>query len=423
MGVNREFRFDRSRVREFLLGPVTHRENGPGVPDLGRARLGALLCVATGVKAGVISYDEFSHEFANAGITLPIAGTRPSAYVGIPAIAFVLAATGNPTALKSAQRLFTTSGDLEIEARLAELEAPSSSLATFRSYDLISGAAGLILVRESLFATPQSELRRRYALALLRRSKAEAKNGESGLTVRSAPHVEFPRGVDGSHLNLGQAHGIVGILNFILSVDDASRDDTLVQELVGVLTRKLLSFVTESHQGSWTAPRYELLHSGRIGLPIPSMNMGWCYGKLSLVNALASAGLVMEDEYCIGRARTLLAELLSELTDRDPLGSLCLCHGLAAKWYLLENVSCKLGSSCDDRVLHERDKVRSELLFEAENTLARAAELGESLTEGFLDGDSGMLLASALAMHPSLFENAEWRTLMCTPVSNKLRSE
>lgn len=249
-------------------------------------------------------------------------------------------------------------------------------------WDLFSGLAGVgVYCLERLPRAPA-----RAALEqIVRRLEELAQPSPDGVTLRTRPEwlpperrAAAPAGVQ----DLGQAHGLAGVVSLLARVCEAGLATTQARPLLAGMADLLARRAGPDENG-----RFATLLTPEGAVLSTASRGAWCYGPPGTALALAAAGRALDRED-LGAA-ALRAARSAAVTDADPPDA-SLCHGAAGLAHQLHRLWRATGA----------DDVRQSAITWFERTLAlRGRGVGPGgfpvLDLQFQDGEPGLLLGAA----------------------------
>ncbi|WP_395111272.1 lanthionine synthetase C family protein [Actinomadura sp. SCN-SB] len=375
---------------------MTAVESPPLTQSLARGTAGTALLHIERAHADASAWRE-AHAWVQAAARGEvIVADQAGLYYGAPAIAFLLHAAQTDGVPRYGSASRTINAHVEeltrrrVAAALARID--SGQAATFGEYDLFYGLTGLgaLLLRQA----PHADVLRAVLGYLVRLTRPH-RTDIPGWWVNHDPDPILP--TPGGHANLGMAHGAAGILA-LLSL--AAHRGVLVDgqhEIIHDLCRWFDRWQRDGSSGPWWPQwisRTELA-TGRLnqsGLHRPS----WCYGTPGIARALQLAAKALGDA---ARQRNAEDALAASVTDRAQLQAITepgLCHGAAGLYQTTWRAA--------------RDAITpaiSQALPHLADMLQQRADQAHTDTS-FLDGTTGVALASLTLAHPDHPPRSGW---------------
>ncbi|MGW5578895.1 lanthionine synthetase C family protein [Micromonospora chokoriensis] len=248
-----------------------------------------------------------------------------SLYYGVPALAFVLAASHRP-ALTRAQALAAAGTATVTRRRLhtAHRRIDQRQQPSYAEFDLIRGLTGLGV---ALRRIGDYELLREVLTYLVRLT--EPIGALPGWWCPHGPNRTEP-GPAGGHSNHGIAHGITGPLALLALT---LRDGTTVDGHTPAINRIcqwLDTWQRHTSTGPWW-PQTITLDDLRRGDPSQRrpLRPSWCYGTPGVARAQQLAALALGDAARQHVAEGALIVCLNDPTQIGQLTDRSLCHGTA----------------------------------------------------------------------------------------------
>jgi lantibiotic modifying enzyme len=199
-------------------------------------------------------------------------------------------------------------------------------------YDLISGLVGVgVYWLERL---PRPSAARGLELIVGHLEKL-AEESRPGITWFTPPEVlvgwqreKCPRG----YYNLGVAHGVPGIIQFLAQLAAAEIETSKVRRLLDQSVEWLLARERApdmvSRYSSWFAP-------GEDG---GDSRLGWCYGDLGIGATLLNAAHIAGEPEWAEPAKALLDRCMSFPRDKAGIDDAALCHGAAGVAHIYSRI-------------------------------------------------------------------------------------
>jgi len=309
-------------------------------------------------------------------------GPDSGLFQGLPAITFVLHATGRPSPALADTR--AALGHLAHSRARAALARIATGLPTvFREYDVFFGLTGIgaLLLRLEPHGGAMEHVL--TALIALTRPRSIDESPLPGWWVRHDPHRRRSPRFPGGHANLGMAHGISGPLALLAL---AARSDITVDGQVEAIT-SILEFLDTWRQdgphGVWwpqwiSRPELDAARPSQTTPGRPS----WCYGTPGIARAGQLAAIALADTRARSTYESALADCLADPTQQALVTDAGLCHGAAG-----------IHQTIWQAAREARNPDLAALLPEAADRLRRLASRPHSHGPGFLEGDAGTLLA------------------------------
>ncbi|MEU8568022.1 lanthionine synthetase C family protein [Streptomyces pathocidini] len=208
-----------------------------------------------------------------------------------------------------------------VRGRLTTDDAPLR----MADYDLLYGLTGMGVY--FLAEAPEgSDSLGEVVSALTRLQGTRKVNGRQvpAWCVTSAPAAEDAQGF----LNLGMAHGISGPLAFLSVVLLSGQEYPGLREAVERLAAWLLGRRGTSPEGGTAWPRFlQVDEHGRTSPGTPFTQLSWCYGDVSVGNAVRLAGRALGREDWTSLATRALLTACGGPPPGEPLRDAALCHG------------------------------------------------------------------------------------------------
>lgn len=226
----------------------------------------------------------------------------------------------------------------DIDANVHELVGRDSLRAPF---ELMEGLVGLGVYALERHPSPAASAILTRAVVHL---DARAERAAGAATWRSDPgdgdlddeeRVHNP----GGYLNLGLAHGQIGLVAFLAQLAAAPGGPPAARTLLGAAVDGLLPHLTAAD-----GPRLPLLAAARLS-PRPPLS-GWCAGDLACAAALVHAGQAAGERAWLDRGRELArhtARAGAEHLDPRLPGDPTFCHGTAGRAHLLNRLAQATG--------------------------------------------------------------------------------
>ncbi|MEV1320066.1 lanthionine synthetase C family protein [Micromonospora arborensis] len=298
-----------------------------------------------------------------------------SLYYGVPAFAFVLAASDQPE-LTRAQALAAAGTATVTRRRLhsAHRRIDQRRQPPYAEFDLIRGLTGLGV---ALRRIGNLELLREVLTYLVRLT--EPIGGLPGWWCPHGPHRNEP-GPAGGHSNHGIAHGITGPLALLALtlLDDITVDGHT--QAINRICQWLDTRQRHTSTGPWW-PQTITLDDLRRGDPSQRgpLRPSWCYGTPGIARAQQLTALALSDTTRQHLAESALIACLNDPTQLGQLTDRGLCHGTAG-------------------LLTAARRIDADALTPIPLTpLQRLHQQAPAATDepaGFLDGTSGAALAA-----------------------------
>lgn len=132
------------------------------------------------------------------------------------------------------------------------------------------------------------------------------------------------------HINLGMAHGIIGILLVLLKAKRRGyivvNQEKAIQKIFDIYDRFKIY-----DKGILKYPRRLSVENYINGTVSDlTINSGWCYGNLGIVRGLMKASKEMEDMRCYWYYQNELLKVINQPFEEYNLTSPILCHGYAS---------------------------------------------------------------------------------------------
>ncbi|MGH3943200.1 MAG: lanthionine synthetase C family protein [Pseudonocardiaceae bacterium] len=249
-------------------------------------------------------------------------------FEGAPAVAFTLAATGQPRALSTLDKHVDSITRTRLDA--AHRRIDRGELPAKREFDLISGLTGLgayLLHRHG-----GGELLREV-LAYLVRLTEPRRDGLPGWWALDGPTGPGPDW-RGGHGNPGMAHGIAGSLALLAL---AMRRGLAVDGHADAM-RRICRWLDQFRGGEpprnwWPEALTRAQHDRGTPPEGGPYRPSWCYGTPGIARAQQLAGLALGDPQRQRLAHDALAWCVTDETQLAQLGDVSLCHGWAGLLY------------------------------------------------------------------------------------------
>ncbi|WP_406071166.1 lanthionine synthetase C family protein [Micromonospora sp. NBC_01638] len=248
-----------------------------------------------------------------------------SLYYGVPALAFVLAASDHP-ALTRAQAVAAAGTATATRRRLqtAHRRIDQRQQPAYAEFDLIRGLTGLGVVLRRI---GDLDLLREVLTYLVRLTEPI---GElPGWWCRHGPNRTGP-GPAGGHSNHGIAHGITGPLALLaLTLRDGIAVDEQTQA-INRICQWLDTWQRHTNTGPWW-PQTITLDDLDRGYPSERgpLRPSWCYGTPGIARAQQLTALALGDTTRQRVAESVLIACLNDPTQIGQLTDRSLCHGTA----------------------------------------------------------------------------------------------
>jgi lantibiotic biosynthesis protein len=304
-----------------------------------------------------------------------------SLFMGAPAVAFILHATGQAAFAKA---LATLDGPIDLATRerlrRAHERMDNGQLPALREFDLISGLTGLGVYQLRRYG--DNELLREVLSYLVRLCEPVLVDGQflpgwwTSNDTADHPPSHWPDG----HGNLGLAHGISGPLALMSS---AARRDLRVPGQIDAINR-ICTWLDQWKQGdglnAWwpgTVTMNELT-ANTLHQPGPQ-RPSWCYGTPGIARTQQLAGLALADQSRRHLAETALLGCIISDAQLEQLSDASLCHGWAglvqASWRMAADagIDSPLASQLPALTSRFDDFLRAQGAVQGEGLLEGAA--------------------------------------------------
>ncbi len=163
-------------------------------------------------------------------------------------------------------------------------------------------------------------------------------------------------------INLGMAHGISGVLAFLVRLKELKYDHSLLDPLIEGIINSLFSFRNKITTVSGFPDHYaEDINSRNI-----NSRLGWCYGDLGITHTLVYAYSVLKRNDLLQAAIPILEKLIlrtisnSGLThfERYSFFDNGFCHGISGIAYMLQKINNHLESpQINKRVMYWKNQL------------------------------------------------------------------
>ncbi|MEU4472466.1 lanthionine synthetase C family protein [Micromonospora sp. NPDC023888] len=298
-----------------------------------------------------------------------------SLYYGVPALAFVLAASDHPALTRA--RAVAAAGTATVarrRLRTAHRRIDQRQQPAYAEFDLIRGLTGIGVV---LRRVGDLDLLREVLTYLVRLTEPI---GE--LPGWWCPHgaSRTEAGSAGGHSNHGIAHGITGPLALLaLTLRDGTTVDGHTQA-INRICQWLDTWQRHTNTGPWWPQTITLddLDRGDLSQRGP-LRPSWCYGTPGLARAQQLTALALGDATRQRLAESAIVACLNDPTQVGQLTDRSLCHGTAG---LLTTARRIAADACTPIPLAPLQRLHQQ-----------APEATDELA-GFLDGTSGAALAA-----------------------------
>lgn len=202
----------------------------------------------------------------------------------------------------------------------------------------------------------------------------------------------------GGNFNLGLAHGIPGVLSFLVSATTRGVTVTGQKEAM----RRIINWIQKNSVTANTSVRWpysigwnEEIHSIK---PTKACKDAWCYGTPGIARTLFLASKVLSDEPLQVYARNAFYAIFTRSRQDWQLPGPMLCHGIAG--LLMLTAAMRQENECEDlqssvgllqKMLIESYSLRAPYGFQdVEYTETGSAKEVDKI--GFLEGTAGVLL-------------------------------
>ncbi len=150
-------------------------------------------------------------------------------------------------------------------------------------------------------------------------------------------------------VNLGMAHGLPGVLAFLLRLKELGFEHIHLTKLIEGVLQSLLGFKNDISKLS-NFPDY---HSENINQRNLNSRLGWCYGDLGITNTLLYASKVLEREDVKKEAVQILGTLIPRRMGTSGLDHFedysffdtGFCHGLSGITFMLQKINNQLNNN------------------------------------------------------------------------------
>lgn len=211
---------------------------------------------------------------------------------------------------------------------------------SFHNYDLISGLVGIGIYWLERLPRHCAVEGLHQIVALLDQTAEQTDYGTTWFTPPPLiPRIQYAV-ARGGYYNFGVAHGIPGILGFLVRVSKINCDTHLAKrakELLASGVRWISSqrgkCGAESLYSPWKTPDS---YSGSTGL-------AWCYGDLGIAAILHQASCVMQDSQCSADALNLVARCIGR-SDSSVVYDAGVCHGAFGIAHIFNRIFHKTGN-------------------------------------------------------------------------------
>ncbi|MBA9002858.1 lanthionine synthetase C family protein [Thermomonospora cellulosilytica] len=364
------------------LGPPP--ENEPwAAHSLTRGAAGIALAHVERAHQGACSWPAAHAWIVQACAGQVSASPNTGLFQGLPAIAFLLHATGGRYRGGLADIARPLADLVHQRATDAHARIIAGRPTEFREYDVFFGLTGLgaLLLR----LDPGGGALEHLLTALVALTRPVRVDGVwlPGWWVGHDPHrrrsAEFP----GGHANLGMAHGITGPLALLALT---ARNGLTVDghdEAIAAILAFLDDWRQDGPHGPWwpqwiSRADHANARPSQTGPGRPS----WCYGTPGIARAGQLAALATTNTTAQHAYETALAACLADPAQQNLITDPGLCHGAAGLYQTAWHAA--------------RDAAIPTLaahLPQLADRLTRLAALPHEHGPGFLDGDAGTLLA------------------------------
>ncbi len=200
-------------------------------------------------------------------------------------------------------------------------------------YDLVSGLAGIGVYFLERLPRPSAQEGLELVLGHLEECSEESWGGITWFTppahVPSRQIHQFPSG----YYNLGVAHGVPGIVQFLGEVAAAGIQTARARRLLDGAVRWLLA-----QEGPPDVPwRYGWVFLP--GMPRSSSRLAWCYGDLGIGAVLYQAGARMGRRDWQNEALALLDHSLAQTPENSGVKDPPLCHGALGAAHIYNRIA------------------------------------------------------------------------------------
>ncbi|MBC8092220.1 MAG: lanthionine synthetase C family protein, partial [Pseudonocardia sp.] len=298
----------------------------------GRTRLQSLAGGAVGIAllhveraVSGLGDEATVHRWIRAAASEPVSvGPNSDLFHGAPALALVL---HNARALGGYQRAYASLDEATTTLTRQRLAAAHARIdrhepLTMREFDLVHGLTGLALYH--LHAHPDHPVSHELVNYLTRIVEPLSDDTTqppwwlpSGLG--GAPHPDFPLG----HGNIGAAHGISAVIALLAYAHLHGHDSAGTRNALSALCEWTDDHRQENQGAKWW-PGY-VVPDAEPKRHRPS----WCYGTPGIARAQQLAGLAQHDTIRQQHAEDAMLAELTDLTQRERLPEIGLCHGKA----------------------------------------------------------------------------------------------
>lgn len=221
------------------------------------------------------------------------------------------------------------------QVALYSVRPPAGEGLAERTYDLISGATGVLAYLLTI-PTPEEDVRAAIGTLLGFLIWLAGTDQESGrarwyippqFIVTGETRMRHPDG----YYNCGLAHGIPGPLAVLSLACQAGYDAPGLREAIRFLSDWMLQHQIQDGWGiNWpdVIPLYQA-HAAEAWRALPPTKAAWCYGAPGIARALWFAGLALEDASLCQVAIEAMEVVLRRPMVEQRIESPTLCHGLA----------------------------------------------------------------------------------------------
>lgn len=317
------------------------------------------------------------------------AGSNTGLFQGLPAVAFLLHATGGRYRGGLADLARPLADLVHQRAGDAHARITAGQLAEFREYDVFFGLTGLgaLLLR----LDPGGGALEHLLTALVALTRPLRLDGVwlPGWWVGHDPHrrrsTEFP----GGHANLGMAHGITGPLALLAQAMRAGITVDRHADAIHGICAFLDTWRQDTDTGPWWPQWITLddLCTGRPSQPGPA-RPSWCYGTPGIARAQQLAAIATGDPHRRHIAEHALATCLADPAQLGQIIDASLCHG----WAGLYQTAARAARDALTSQISERLPHLTEMLI-------HHATAAPCRVSGLLEGQAGLALALHTAAH------------------------
>jgi len=208
----------------------------------------------------------------------------------------------------------------EIDARILRLLEFENPLG--HNYDLITGYVGIGVYLLERLPRREAMLGIERTLDLLENI---SENSQAGITWFTPPSLIPPlhkKQAPFGYYNLGVAHGVPGVVAFLVRVATSRLSDTITRKTSRLLDGAMKWLLAQqrplgsiSRYSSWIA----------VGQDGEDSRMAWCYGDLGIAAIFQFAGRRMQNPLWLSAARSLSDQCL--LRQSNEVADAALCHG------------------------------------------------------------------------------------------------